>query len=193
MLEQLFGSRTRVKLLRLFLSQPQEEYYVRELTRRMNEQINSIRRELSNLEDMGILVAEEREGKKYYKVNQEHVMFLELRALFLKGRFTMEKSFVTAIKDLGKVKLMLLTGQFIHDTSVPVDLFMVGEVNRTKLEVLLQKFKEQFGFDIRFTVMPVSEFNYRREITDKFLFSILNSRKVVVFDELQTLHILTKL
>lgn len=193
MLEQLFGSRTRVKLLRLFLSQPQEEYYVRELTRRMNEQINSIRRELSNLEDMGLLVAEEREGKKYYKVNQEHVMFLELRALFLKGRFTMEKSFVTAIKDLGKVKLMLLTGQFIHDTSVPVDLFMVGEVNRTKLEVLLQKFKEQFGFDIRFTVMPVSEFNYRREITDKFLFSILNSRKVVVFDELQTLHILTKL
>ncbi|MEK7540164.1 MAG: winged helix-turn-helix domain-containing protein, partial [Patescibacteria group bacterium] len=84
MLEQLFGSRTRVKLLRLFLSNPQEEYYVRELTRRMNEQINSIRRELSNLEDMGLLLSEEREGKKYYKVNQDHLMFPELRALFLK-------------------------------------------------------------------------------------------------------------
>lgn len=193
MLEQLFGSRTRVKLLRLFLSQPQEEYYVRELTRRMNEQINSIRRELSNLEDMGILVAEERDGKKFYKVDQSHLMFQELRALFLKGRFTMERSFVTAIKDLGKVKLMILTGQFMNEASVPVDLFMVGEVNRTKLELLLHKFKEQFGFDIRFTVMPVSEFNYRREITDKFLFSILNSRKVVVFDELQTLNKITKL
>lgn len=190
MLEQLFGSRTRVKLLRLFLSNPQEEYYVRELTRRMNEQINSIRRELSNLEDMELLLSEEREGKKYYRVSQDHLMFPELRALFLKGRFTMERSFVNAIKELGKVKLLMLTGQFMNDTTVPVDLFMVGEVNRSKLEILLHKFKEQFGFDIRFTVIPVSEFNYRREITDKFLFSILNSRKVVVFDELHSLNTL---
>lgn len=192
MLEQLFGSRTRVKLLRLFLSNPQEEYYVRELTRRMNEQINSIRRELSNLEKMGILEAQEREGKKYYQVNQDHLLFLELRALFLKGRFTLERSFANSIKELGRVKLIILTGQFMKDTSVPVDLFMVGEVNRSKLELLLHKFKEQFGFDVRFTILPVNEFNYRKEITDKFLFSILNSRKVVVFDELHTLTALTQ-
>lgn len=184
MLEQLFGSRTRVKLLRLFLSNPDEEYYVRELTRRMDEQINSIRRELSNLEDMGMVVAEERELKKFYKVSTDHLLYPELRALFLKSQLTVERSFVQAIKDAGKIKLFILTGNFLKDPEVPVDLFMVGTVNRTKLEPLLNKFKEQFGFNIRFTAIPESEYYYRKDITDKFLYSILNSRKVVVFDEL---------
>lgn len=191
MLEQLFGSRTRVKLLRLFLANPADEYYVRELTRRMNEQINSIRRELSNLEQMGFLTAEDRDLKKFYKVNTEHQLYPELRALFLKSRLTMEKSFIKAIKDLGKIKLMILTGGFINEDTVPVDLFMVGDVNRTKLEVLLSKFKQEFGFNIRFTVIPPAEYVYRKDITDKFLFSILNGRKVVVLDELNTLNSLT--
>lgn len=188
MLEQLFGSRTRVKLLRLFLANPEDEYYVRELTRRMNEQINSIRRELSNLEKMGFLAAEDRDLKKYYKVNVSHQLYPELRALFLKSRLTMEKTFINAIKDAGKIKLMILTGHFINEDTVPVDLFMVGDVNRTKLEPLLTKFKKEFGFNIRFTVIPPAEYAYRKDITDKFLFSILNGRKVVVFDELNTLN-----
>lgn len=190
MLEQLFGSRTRVKLLRLFLSNPEEEYYVRELTRRMNEQINSIRRELANLEDMDLVLVEEKDLKKYYRVNTQNLLYPELRSLFLKGRMTMERSFINAIREAGKIKLMILTGHFIHEDQLPVDLFMVGEVNRARLEPLLNKFKEQFGFNIRFTVMPQSEFQYRKDITDKFLFSILNSRKIVVFDELQVFNLL---
>lgn len=186
MLEHLFGSRTRVKLLRLFLADPAGEYFVRELTRRMNEQINSIRRELANLEKLGLVNTQEREGKKYYAVNVEHPLYPELRGLFLKSRLTLERSFVTAIQDTGKMKLFILTGNFVDEQAVPVDLFIVGQVNRNKLEPLLHKFKEQFGFSVRFTVMPEQEYHYRHEITDKFLYSILNSRKVVVFDHLNS-------
>ena len=58
MIEQLFGSKTRVKLLQLFYSNPNRSFYVREITRKIDEQINSVRRELSNLLNIGIITSE---------------------------------------------------------------------------------------------------------------------------------------
>ena len=69
MIEQLFGSKTRVKLLQLFYSNPNRAFYVREITRKIDEQINSVRRELSNLLSIGIIVSENTENKLYYEVN----------------------------------------------------------------------------------------------------------------------------
>jgi len=68
MLEQLFGSQTRVRLLQIFLSNPEEKYFVRELTRNLNSQINAIRRELENLEELGaIRIVEEKGEQKQQK------------------------------------------------------------------------------------------------------------------------------
>ncbi|MBO7664277.1 hypothetical protein J6S46_00220, partial [Candidatus Saccharibacteria bacterium] len=53
--EKLFGSKTRAKLLRLFFENPGKSFYVREMTRVIEEQINSVRRELLNLESIGII------------------------------------------------------------------------------------------------------------------------------------------
>lgn len=184
MLEQLFGSRTRIKLLRLFLGNPAQEYFVRELTRRTSEQINSIRRELSNLETIDLVSSTERDLKKFYQVNTHHILYPELRALILKSRLMLEKSFVHAIRDAGRLKLLLLTGQFVDHHESPVDILMVGQVNRGKLVPLLNKFKDNFGAELRFTVMSETEYQFRKDITDKFLYSILNGPKVVVFDDL---------
>jgi len=60
MLESIFGSRTRVKLLKIFLAHPGEYYFVRELARMTEEKIKAIRRELSNLEEFGLIMAEKK-------------------------------------------------------------------------------------------------------------------------------------
>jgi hypothetical protein len=54
MLQRLITSKTRVKLLTLFFMNPDKEMYIRELVRNTDENINSIRRELSNLEEAGM-------------------------------------------------------------------------------------------------------------------------------------------
>ena len=64
MLEQIFGSKTRVKLLHIFLSNPEEWFFVRELTRKLKQQVNSVRVELKNLEDVGLLLSEKKDNKK---------------------------------------------------------------------------------------------------------------------------------
>src|ERR1700684_653146 len=82
MVEQLFGSKTRVKLLQLFYSNPNRSFYVRELTRKIDEQINSVRRELSNLLSIGIIVSDNTNNRLYYEVNQKFEYFTPLQQIF---------------------------------------------------------------------------------------------------------------
>ena len=89
MIEQLFGSKTRVKLLRLFFSNPNRSFYVREITRKVDEQINSVRRELANLLALGLITSEEgsktdgaSNNKLYYEVNQKYEHYKALRSMF---------------------------------------------------------------------------------------------------------------
>src|SRR5690349_10434207 len=85
MIEQLFGSKTRVKLLQLFYSNPNRSFYVREITRKIDEQINSVRRELSNLLNIGIIVSENTNNRLYYEVNQKFEYYKPLQEIFGSG------------------------------------------------------------------------------------------------------------
>lgn len=186
MLEQIFGSRTRVKLLRLFLLNPDSKFFVREITRLVGEQINSIRRELTNLENIGLIKFIEKNQKKYFYLDNSNILYPELKALILKAQITLEKSLVKAIKDIGQVKYLLLSGLFVGNEEIPTDILMVGRVNRTKISSLVKKFQGAFSREINYTIMSPTEFIYRKDITDKFLYQILDNKKIVVIDKFNT-------
>src|SRR3954467_13031724 len=82
MFEQLFGSKTRVKLLQLFYSNPNRAFYVREITRKVDEQINSVRRELANLLSIGLITSESTNNRLYYEVNQGYEHHRALSMMF---------------------------------------------------------------------------------------------------------------
>jgi predicted transcriptional regulator len=81
-IEQLFGSKTRVKLLQLFYSNPNRAFYVREITRKIDEQINSVRRELSNLLSIGIITSDATQNRLYYEVSQDYQYYKPLAQIF---------------------------------------------------------------------------------------------------------------
>src|SRR5215217_1245610 len=82
MIEQLFGSKTRVKLLQLFYGNPNRSFYVREITRTIDEQINSVRRELANLLSIGIIKSDTNNNRLYYEVEQDYQFYPPLAAIF---------------------------------------------------------------------------------------------------------------
>ncbi len=198
MLEQLFGSKTRVRLLRLFLNNHKGSYFVRELTRKIGSQINAVRNELENLVDMGILVVvqEEKEPgagprkkasasqKKFYRLNTDALLYPELKALFTKSRVLLEKDLVKKLAGLGSISYLALTGVFVGPEPAPTDVFIVGRVNREKMVSLIRGFEQEIGHEVNYTVMTPQEYKYRRDVTDRFLYSILESKKIVVMDEL---------
>jgi DNA-binding MarR family transcriptional regulator len=197
MLENLFGSHSRVKLLKLFLLHPKDRYYVREISRNLNLQLNSVHRELANLEDMGLVISkpasddelpeEDKEAKKadkkYYQVNRDFVFFNELKALIVKSQILYEKDFADKLKKLGKIKLLVLTGFFVGNPDSNVDLLMVGEFNKPKLLKLVKDLEGELVREVNYSTMTDDEFKYRREIADIFLYNVLDGDKIVIMDE----------
>ncbi|MBI3963628.1 MAG: hypothetical protein HY341_01385 [Candidatus Kerfeldbacteria bacterium] len=183
MLEQLFSSRTRVKLLRLFLSNPDESFYVRELTRRIKERINSVRRELANLEEIGVVHSETVNRKRYYRADTSFLLYRELRALILKAQVALERSMASEIQKVGHIRYMALTGVFTNVPEAKTDLLIVGQINRRRLKALMKKFQTGFSRELNYTAMSMQEYKYRRDVTDRFLYSVLDNPKIVLIDD----------
>jgi len=220
MLGKLFGSKARVKILKLFLSQPNERFYIRQIARDLKLQLNSVRRELENLEQFGLLTSapgelreEEPEqniviqtvsdikesrkkkkvknkavsiksDKKYFRVNTDFVLYEEIKALIIKAQVLYEKDFITKLGKIGSLKLLVLSGYFVNDAVSPVDLLIVGKFNKKKLENLIKELENDLNKEVNYTIMPLKEYKFRMDITDVFLYNILERKNIVVIDEI---------
>jgi predicted transcriptional regulator len=193
-LEQLFGSKTRARLLALFLQRPDQAYFVRELTRRIDAQLNSVRRELQNLVELGIVV--ERvdqpvsksalgEKKKYYAANPEFMLFDDLRGLFTKASVFLKNNLVQEIDDHGDIAYLAFTGRFVGNNAALTDILIVGNIDQKALQKVVAAFESEMGSEINYTLMPKEEFLYRRQVTDRFLFSLLEGEKIVMVDRVK--------
>jgi len=191
MIDQLFGSKTRVKLLQLFLSNPNRSFYVREITRKIDEQINSVRRELANMLSVGIINSDSSNNKLYYEVSQKYEHYEALRSIFgSKSAVTTKKSpegesndIVAQLRLLGAVELAFLSGVFTRDDLSPVDILIVGDVNRTRLRKFVSSVEQEEGRDLRYAIMDSDEFEYRLDVHDRFIANALNSKKTVLIDD----------
>jgi len=188
MLENIFGSNTRVMLLSIFFNSPEKPFFVRELTRLVNGQINSIRRELSNLKSIGmidIIDNDKNKLKKFYKLNDKFIFFDELKSIFEKGKLLTQKKFIEKIQKTGDIKYLLLSGIFTKSPESPVDILIVGRINKNKMALLVKNLEKAIASSIKYTIMDRKEFEYRKAICDLFLFSLLSHNKIVVIDELE--------
>jgi len=186
MLEQLLSSRTRVKLLKLFFLNPGQTYFVREMVRKTGEHLNSVRRELKNLLNLE-LVTEELVGKKrFFKVNVDHGLYPEIKALLFKAQVLQQKQTLRDLQRVGRIKYLALTGYFTGMDHTMTDVLIVGSVNRVRLKRILRKFQHEFDHELSYTIMTPAEFRYRNDLTDRFLYTILESPKIVIVDKLHS-------
>lgn len=194
MLEHLFGSKTRVKLLRTFLGNPGTAFYVRELARKAGAQIHAIRRELGNLEGLGIIRGGEASAedakelrsrmRRYYRLDEEFSLVSELRALVLRSQFLLEEEFKRRVKRLGNIRYLVLLGIFVGVEDAVTDVFIVGKVNRQLLARLMRQFERELARSVNYTVMSEKEFRYRWDVGDRFLYGLLEGKRISVIDEL---------
>lgn len=183
-LHRLFGSRTRAKLLTLFTGGVRRPYYVRELARLTGERVNSIRREVDNLKRIGLVSSQVRRGKKFFVVNPSFSLLEELAQLTTKGRKGTEDRLFEGIRRVGNVRLALLTGFFTQARYAPTDLLIVGDVDHRVFQEFIETIEEELGREINHTVMPLTEYEYRRSMKDHFLQQVAESRPVELINTL---------
>jgi len=210
-IEQLFGSKTRVKLLQLFYSNPNRAFYVREITRKINEQINSVRRELSNLLSIGIITSDATQNRLYYEVNQDYEHYKPLAQIFgglvvaeepapakaakkeskkpaepapaaPKADVSQEHPMAKGFRTIGRVELAVLTGQFTRDELAGIDVLIVGDVNQTKADKFMADLEKSENKELRYTILPLDNYRYRLQINDRFISNVLDAKKQVIIN-----------
>jgi hypothetical protein len=189
MIDALFGSKTRVKLLHLFLNNPGKSFYVREITRLIDEQINSVRRELSNMLEIGIITSDSADNKLYYEVNQRYDYYVPLRAIFADENVQLAQStskelgdWSSQIRDLAGVRIAVLAGVFVQGSVSKVDLLLVGTTSPAKVQRFVKTVEKTEGREINYSLLSYDEFYYRYSLRDKFITEILNGKHVVLID-----------
>ncbi|MBP9770563.1 hypothetical protein KBC97_00195 [Candidatus Gracilibacteria bacterium] len=172
MLKRLFTSNTRIKLMTVFLMNPAEEYFIRELTRKLDEQINSIRRELDNLKRVGLLKTRTKNRKKYYYVNTGFIIYEELKSIIIKA-VSSNENLIKDIQKMGEVIVLALSGQFVDRPTTSVDMLIVGNVDRERLTQYINN-ELRTKRPIKFTVMNEEDYRYRQSCKDKFVSDLMN-------------------
>jgi len=193
-IDALFGSKTRVKLLHLFLNNPGKAFFVREITRLIDEQINSVRRELANMMNVGIALSETADNKLYYQVNQEYEFYMPFRAIFSDEQIVSKSQAISqdadgvtawqeVLKAASGVRIAVAAGILVQGSASPVDLLLVCSLSKPKIAGLIRQIEQIEQRELNYAVLSYDEFYYRLSVRDKFITEILGSKHIVVRDD----------
>ncbi len=188
-LQDFMVSRVRSKLLKVFLQKPEEMYYVRQLTRLVNEEINAVRRELQRMMKKGMLKSEPRGNRIYYFFRKDYLFYADLISLITKTS-NLGGAIIKNRHKLGKINYACLSGKFVRfrpRSEEEVDLLIVGQVVMPQLASLVRTEETRREREINYTVMTKDEFEFRKRRNDPFINKILRSSKVVLIGDEDTL------
>lgn len=184
-LQDFIVSKVRVKLISAFLTEPEEMFYIRELTRKLDEEINAVRRELLFMKANGLVRDEQRGNRLYYSFNRSYLFHKDLVSMVVKVT-GLGAALGKSASKLGKLKFVMLSGRYVrHMPRVKdtVDLLIVGDVIMPQLTDLIKEQEARLGREINYTVMTEAELDYRKSHNDPFIGRILQGSRVMILGD----------
>jgi len=193
MLTDLLVSKVRVKILQLFCAQPNRIFHVRDIVRRVSEEINAVRRELARLEKAGLLASEWRANRRYYSLRSDYIFYQDLLSLINKTT-GLGGEIVKNRNKLGKIKYAAMSGTFVRNKpagAAEVDLLVVGNIVVPQLAAIVREEEAKREREINYTVMTEEEFSFRKRRRDPFVLDILAKPRVMLLgDEEEMLKVI---
>ncbi len=194
-IKKIFGSNTRIKLFDLFFNNQDKKYYVREITRIIDEQINSVRRELNNLHQIGLIKKTEEDRKLYYSLNHNFELYESLSNMF-DNDYNLKKQVKTSFGDIEEPTasfqkinwknqfrpiLSILDQAYVVENfsvqdNVKIDLLLVGNNLNGKISQWASQFESKIGREFNYMIISKEEFDYRKAVKDSVLLSFLQSK-----------------
>lgn len=185
MLKNLFSSKARIEILKLFLFNPENSFYQRQIATLTNQSIRGVQREVEKLKKIG-LIEESLEGnRKYYKTNKSCPVFEDLKKIFFKTVGIGE----VLKKDLKKsnaIKIAFIYGSYARGEEnllSDIDLLVIGNIKSRELSNLLAKPKREAGREINYAVYSLQEFKQRIKQKDHFLNAVLKRKKIFIIGD----------
>ena len=202
-LSQLFGSVTRIKLLRLFLFNPDSAFLMPDIIRRVKANSQEVRKEISCLIASEIIrkrsvvkdIYSRKKGEKSkvirkvnelgYSLDPRFPYLQALKNLLITVSLHADDSLIRKFASIGRIKLFIASGVFIQEWDTRVDLLIVGDdLNIAKLETVMQTIEAEVGKEISYSVFETEDFEYRLGIHDRLIRDILDSPHTILIDKI---------
>jgi hypothetical protein len=195
-LEQLFESQPKLKLLKFFFRNSKDVFQQKDIFKRLRSNISILRQELNKLENIGIIKQKKawlslerkrggikKEKRIVYYLNPGFDFVNELRNLILKSTISSKDDLINTVRRLGNIKLLVLSGVFTADDASRVDLLIVGDkINQRKFNNFLKDLEAEVGKELNCAVMTSKEFNYRYDMYDRFVRDLLTGKNEVLIN-----------
>ncbi len=184
-MEELFVSKVRVKILQLFLTTKDDLLHVREIVRRVDEEINAVRRELARMEKYGMVTSEWRANRRFYKFRKDYRFYPELLALAIKST-GLGGGIIKNKSGLGRIRYALMAVRFAQNGisgSEDVDLLVVGQIVLPELQSLVADEQSKREREINYSFMDEAEFNFRVKRRDPFILRVLTQPRIMLIGD----------
>jgi len=185
-LNDIITSKVRIKIIELFFGNPNEMYHVRGIVRETDEEINAVRRELTRMEEAGVIKKEARGNRIYYWVRDDYPMYGDLISMVAKTR-GLGAALIANKTKIGKPNFVMFSGRFAmhkkRKKEDDVDILVVGDITLPELATIVRMEESKRKHEINYTVMSREELSFRKQRRDPFLQGILAGSRVMIIGD----------
>ena len=186
MLEHFFISKVRVKILKLYIEDAADSYHVRDVVRKVGEEINAVRRELINLEKAGLFTREPKFNRVYYTLRKDYPIYNELKSLICK-EYGLGGSILKEKEQLGGITFAVLSSLYVNNAPMnpsEVDLLVVGDnINMERLSLLVRTIEVDKHREINYAVLSTEQFEQQKKKVDGYLRQLINRSKLFLIGD----------
>lgn len=200
-MEKLFGSAAKVKIMRMFLFNPVTSYDIAEVAKKVKLGPTAARKEVHLLERIGFLKhriytkeTARKRGKRTvvskrrtqgWTLNPRFPYITLLQNFLINTNLVRHRDILRKLQGSGKIKLVVIAGVFIHDPESRVDLLVVGDsLKRKQIENVVGAIESEIGKEIRYAAFDTPDFHYRVSMCDKLIRDILDYPHETIIDKI---------
>ncbi|MBI4920029.1 hypothetical protein HY838_01950 [Candidatus Azambacteria bacterium] len=184
--DALFDSPVKVRLLKLFLRSPEENFKLNAVSKKLNLKPAPVRKNIEDLVGINFLIRKNVKSEQTFGVNRGFAFYNELRELLVKASPASKEKMLKRLKTLGKIKLAILSGVFVNCDNSGADLLVVGDnVKLAKFNNFIGALEAEIGKEINYSLMTTKEFYYRYGMYDRFIRDLLDFKHEKLINKLK--------
>ena len=180
-LERLFESPLKIKMLKLFLRNEYDQFSFDEIKTRLLADQDHLQQELEKLAEISFIkITKNKTGEQVYSLNHSFIFFQEIQNLIFKSSPADEDKLTRQIQGLGNIKLAVLSGVFMSRTDI---LIVTDSMSNRKFNSFIKELEAETGVEINYTLLTTKEYEYRTEMFDRFLMDVLEKPHKVLLQQ----------
>jgi len=179
---RIFKSKARKALFRLYFTNPDKSYYLRELERELKTPVSIIRKELIALEKEGIFASTKKGNLLYYGLNKAHPFFSDLKNIVFKT-IGVQGALKELLSSLQGIRTAFIYGSYAKNqdsVKSDIDLFIIGDIDEDTLVTKINKLEKALKREINYSLYSKDDFTKKKKQRDPFVEDVLENKKIYI-------------